>query len=167
MTIGYESIRFDQLRDALLGSGTRLLIDVRAVASSRRAGFSKSILASGLAEAGIGYVHLRDLGTPKEGRDAVRRGDIATMQRVFASHMQADRAQAALAEAAALAAREPCCLLCFERDHASCHRTLVAEMITGQSPSQETAGPARQPIRHLRALSDLPEPPAPRRRIVR
>ncbi len=76
------------MRDALLAAGTVLLIDVRAVAASRRAGFSKRVLAAGLAEAGIGYLHLQPLGTPKPGRDAVRRGDIATMQRIFALHMQ-------------------------------------------------------------------------------
>ena len=49
------------------GAGVKLLVDVRAVASSRRPGFSKNQLAAGLDERGISYLHLRGLGTP-EGR---------------------------------------------------------------------------------------------------
>ncbi len=135
-TIGYEASTFDRVRDALQADGVQLLLDVRALAASRKPGFSKRQLQAGLAEAGIGYVHLQPLGTPKPGRDAVRRGDVATMHRIYRGHMTADRPQAALAEAIALARSTPSCLLCFERDHRTCHRALVAEMVaaeTGQS----------------------------------
>ena len=97
-TVGYEAATFPQVRDALLASGVRLLLDVRALPASRKPGFSKRLLAAGLADAGIGYVHLQQLGTPKPGRDAVRRGDVAGMQALFRAHMTADRPQAALAE---------------------------------------------------------------------
>lgn len=157
-TIGYEAARFDQVRDALLAAGTRLLIDVRAIAASRRPGFSKRLLAGGLAEAGIQYVHLQRLGTPKDGRDAVRRGDVGTMERIFRAHMEGDRSQAALAEGQALAAGTRACLLCFERDPTHCHRSLVAEMIIGRTC---------QPIQHLHATIDLPEPVARRPRKTR
>ncbi|MGI4799989.1 MAG: DUF488 domain-containing protein [Janthinobacterium lividum] len=157
LTIGYEAARFDQVRDALGEAGTRLLIDVRAVASSRRPGFSKTLLANGLAEAGIDYLHLRPLGTPKDGRDAVRRGDVGTMQRIFRAHMEGDQSQAALAEARALAVETRACLLCFERDPVHCHRTLVAEMIIGETG---------QRVRHLHATLDLPEPKPPRSRKI-
>ena len=59
LTIGYQSARFPELRDALLEAGTKLLIDVRAIAASRHPGFSKRLLAGGLAEAGIDYIHLQ------------------------------------------------------------------------------------------------------------
>ena len=51
-TIGYEASTFDRVREALLADGVRLLVDVRAVAASRKPGFSKRLLAAGLAEAG-------------------------------------------------------------------------------------------------------------------
>ncbi len=149
LTIGYEAARFDQVRMALLEAGTRLLIDVRAVATSRRPGFSKRLLAGGLAEAGIGYLHLQPLGTPKDGRDAVRRGDVEAMHRIFLAHVSGDRSQAALAEARALAAETRACLLCFERDPTHCHRSLVAGMIA------DATGLA---VHHLHAAIDLPEP---------
>ncbi len=158
LTIGYEAARFEQVRDALVRAGTTLLIDVRAVASSRRAGFSKRVLAGGLAEAGIGYLHLQPLGTPKAGRDAVRRGDVDAMRRIFRAHVAGDRSQAALAEAGALAAERHVCLLCFERDHDHCHRALVADMIADRTS---------QAVQHLRAMIDGPEPERPRRRAGR
>ena len=117
------------------------------IAASRRPGFSKRLLAGGLAEAGIEYLHLRSLGTPKEGRDAVRRGDVGTMQRIFQAHMQGDQSRAALAEAQAIAIETHACLLCFERDHTHCHRTLVADMI---------AADTGLPITHLQASVELP-----------
>ncbi len=139
-TVGYEASSFAQVRDALLSAHVGLLIDVRAVAASRRPGFSKRLLAGGLAEAGIGYLHLQPLGTPKPGRDAVRRGDVETMRRIFQAHMQGDRSVAALAEAAAAARSTRVCLLCFEREPARCHRALVADLIC-----ERTA----QPVLHL------------------
>ena len=139
-TIGYEGCTVDTVLDTLRAAGTKLLVDVRAVAQSRKPGFSKRQLAAALDGAGIGYVHLQGLGTPKPGRDAVRAGHPERMVPIFMEHMRSDRAQAELAQAKALAAERVCCLLCFERDHATCHRTLVAELV-----SAETG----QVVRHL------------------
>ena len=133
LTIGYEGTTVPAVVDALLAAEARMLTDVRAVPSSRKPGFSKRLLAATLGEAGIGYVHLQPLGTPKVGRDAVRRGDVATMHRIFDAHMSGDQPQAALAAAVALARGPRACLLCFERDHATCHRTLVAERVAAQT----------------------------------
>lgn len=134
-TIGYEGCTIDSVVDALRAAGTALLIDVRAVPQSRKPGFSKRQLAAALDQAGIAYVHLQGLGTPKPGRDAVRAGHPERMEVIFRAHMESDRAQAELAQAKGLAVERPACLLCFERDHKTCHRRLVAEMIaadTGQ-----------------------------------
>ena len=65
-TIGYQAATVTSFLAALRVARVELLVDVRAVASSRRPGFSKSRLAGTLEEAGIGYLHLRDLGTPAE-----------------------------------------------------------------------------------------------------
>ena len=135
-TIGYEGCTIDMVVATLREAGTKLLIDVRAVAQSRKPGFSKRQLAAALDEAGIAYVHLQGLGTPKPGRDAVRAGHPERMVPIFQAHMTSDRAQAELAQAKGLAVERTACLLCFERDHTTCHRTLVAEIIveeTGQS----------------------------------
>ena len=135
-TAGYEGRVQDELFDALLAAGATVLLDVRAVPLSRKAGFSKRILAASAEARGLRYVHLQKLGTPKPGRQAARAGHTAEMERIFAAHMATPEAQAALAEARAITAAAPACLLCFERDHLNCHRRIVAEMIateTGQS----------------------------------
>ena len=61
-TIGYEQTPARAVLDELEDAGVKLLVDVRAVASSRRPGFSKNQLAAGLDERGISYLHLRGLG---------------------------------------------------------------------------------------------------------
>jgi uncharacterized protein (DUF488 family) len=134
-TIGYEGTTVDAVLTSLSAAGVTLLLDVRAVAASRKPGFSKRQLAAGLDAVGIRYVHLQGLGTPKPGRDAVRAGHPERMVPIFLAHMQGDRAQAELAQAIGLARTNRACLLCFERDHTTCHRRLVAEMViadTGQ-----------------------------------
>jgi len=128
-TIGYEGSIVDNVVAALREAGVTHLVDVRAVPQSRKPGFSKRLLGGTLAAAGIRYTHLRGLGTPKAGRDAVRHGDVGAMQRIFRAHMEEPDAQVDLARAAEIVAAEPACLLCFERDHTHCHRQLVAEML--------------------------------------
>ena len=69
-TVGYEATTMGEFIAALKKAGVERIIDVRAVPLSRRPGFSKNILAASLRDAGIDYVLLKNLGTPKLGRDA-------------------------------------------------------------------------------------------------
>jgi uncharacterized protein (DUF488 family) len=124
-TIGYEGATMDEFLTALGDAGVERVIDVRALPLSRRPGFSKSPLRGALADAGIDYVHLRALGTPAEGRSAAKRGDRATLKRVYDVQLALPEAIVAAEEMKRLAAERPSALLCFERDPASCHRTLL------------------------------------------
>jgi uncharacterized protein (DUF488 family) len=129
-TIGYEQTPAKSVLDELDQAGVKLLVDVRAVASSRRPGFSKSQLAAGLDERGISYVHLRGLGTPKEGRLAARAGQYETLQKIYAKHLKTPQAKEELDELSALVKKSgPVCILCYERDHLHCHRRWIAEII--------------------------------------
>ena len=134
-TVGYQAATVDSVLRALQAAGVELLVDVRAVASSRRPGFSKSSLAANLAAVGIGYVHLRGLGTPAAGRAAARAGRHARMRSIFREHLRTLEAQAELVELRELAsAGRRVCLLCFEADPQHCHRTLVAEALAARMP---------------------------------
>ena len=126
-TIGYESAPQAKVIAALKDAGVEVLIDVRAVAASRRAGFSKGLLSSSLEDAGIQYVHLRELGTPKEGRMAARKGQTAIMREIFEAHMAEPAAQLQLAQAIEIAKAKKAALLCYEADHRGCHRSIVVE----------------------------------------
>lgn len=125
-TIGYQDADPAALIAALQRAGVTLLLDIRDAPVSRKPGFSKRALAEATQAAGIGYRHLRGLGNPKPGRDAARAGDLAAYHRIFAAQLDSAAGRAELATAAALAAAQPACLLCFERDPAHCHRAIVA-----------------------------------------
>ncbi len=126
-TIGYEGATQPELIAALQAAGVRQVIDVRAVPLSRKPGFSKNVLAGGLKEAGIGYLHLKALGTPPAGREAARKGRMDEMKRIYAVQLETPEAGAETARMIASAEETPSALLCFERDPASCHRTPLRE----------------------------------------
>lgn len=128
-TIGYEAATLPEVIGKLMGAGVEVVLDVRAVAASRRAGFSKTVLRESLAAEGIAYEHLRGLGTPKPGREAARQGRIGEMEAIYAEHMATPEAQDGLALAIAIARERPAALLCFEACAAGCHRRIVAGLI--------------------------------------
>lgn len=127
LTIGYEGSTIEDFVATMKLTDVQVLIDIRDVPVSRKRGFSKRALAEFLENVGVRYVHLRDLGDPKAGREAARRGDMGTFQRIFRAHLAGKEAQHALEEALAITSEARACLLCFERDHSVCHRAIVAE----------------------------------------
>ena len=134
-TIGYESSTVAAVLDALAGAGVKLLVDVRAVASSRRPGFAKSKLAANLAGAGIDYLHLRRLGTPSDGRAAARAGRHDEMKSIFREHLATEGAQEELHRLAdVVRSGRRVCLMCFEADPAHCHRSMVATALGALLP---------------------------------
>jgi uncharacterized protein (DUF488 family) len=128
-TIGYEGKTLDEMLGQLTEAGVELLIDVRAVAASRRPGFSKTALAGALRARGIDYLHLRPLGTPKAGREAARKGQVAEMRAIFEEQLATPEAELALERAKSAAAERPSALLCFEADAGHCHRAVLAERL--------------------------------------
>jgi uncharacterized protein (DUF488 family) len=128
-TIGYEQATLDAVIGALVAAGTQVLADIRYLPLSRRPGFSKSGLAAAAREAGIEYRHIKPLGTPAEGRAAARRGDHAELARVYAGQLELPEALAAMAELRDLAGEKRVALLCYERDAAACHRSLLIEAL--------------------------------------
>jgi len=128
-TIGYESTTMEEFLAALKGAGVERLIDVRALPLSRRPGFSKSPLRAALEEVGIEYVHLKALGTPAEGRSAARAGRHADLERVYAGQLELPEAVVQAAQMIELAEEKPSALLCFEREPAHCHRTLLLSAV--------------------------------------
>jgi uncharacterized protein (DUF488 family) len=125
-TIGYEHTTQAGLIAALQAHGVKRVIDTRDVANSRRAGFSKKLLGASLDEAGITYVHLRRLGTPKAWRDANRAGRMDEFRRIYMARFNEPESQLALLEAEDLCRTQPTALLCFCGDGEKCHRHIIA-----------------------------------------
>jgi len=128
-TIGYEGATMPEFIAALKAAGVERVIDVRALPLSRRPGFSKTPLKGALQEAGVDYVHLRALGTPAEGRSAARAGRHEDMARIYAGQLELPEAMVQGEQMLELAREKPSALLCFEREPAHCHRSLLLEAI--------------------------------------
>ena len=139
-TIGYEGAVIKDFIETLRAFDIKVLVDIREVPVSRKRGFSKNALAQALEQVKIRYVHLRDLGDPKPGREAARRGDMSAFEQIFREHIRTDKALKALEQARGIAYKDRACLLCFERDYSSCHRNIVAEEMLGHEINE---------IRHL------------------
>src|SRR3546814_5356506 len=84
----------------------------------RKPGFSKRALAAALAEHGLHYLHLPELGNPKDNRvgfadvDGVAGGE--ARERYRTEVLATDLAAAALDRLTELGARDGAVLLCFE-----------------------------------------------------
>jgi uncharacterized protein (DUF488 family) len=128
MTIGYESLSPAGFFGILQRCKVSMVVDVRELPISRRAGFAKNALAAGLSEHGIKYVHISALGCPRDVRHAYREdGDWARYTRAFKNYLETQLP--ALEELSGLMKEERCCLLCFEEDYNFCHRSFVAERV--------------------------------------
>ena len=129
-TIGYEQAKLDSVLDELKRAKIDLLVDTRAVAASRRPGFSKRQLAASLDDNSIAYIHLQKLGTPKEGREAARSGDIEKLWGIYDKHIKTPEAKAALDELIALTkSGKRVALLCYCRDPKACHRSRIVATV--------------------------------------
>ncbi len=129
-TIGYELSKPDAVIAELKRAKVKLLVDTRAVAASRKPGFSKRQLAATLDENGIAYLHLQKLGTPDAGRQAARAGKLDTLWKIYAKHLKTPEAIEAMAELVTIVkSGQSVCLLCYERDKDCCHRTRIAEIV--------------------------------------
>jgi len=134
-TIGYENATVPRFLETLKEAGVELIVDVRAVASSRRPGFAKTKLAENVGSVGIEYLHLRGLGTPADGRAAARAGRHEEMRAIFMEHMETSEAQDELERLAELVrSGRRACLLCLEADPTHCHRSMVAEALQALVP---------------------------------
>ncbi len=116
-TIGYEKRTPDEFVDALRTAGVEQLIDIRQLPLSRRKGFSKTPLAAILAGVDIAYVHLRNAGNPFRHFDD-------NILALYAGHLQSS--PEIVDEVLEVATAKRSALMCLERDHAQCHRSVLS-----------------------------------------
>lgn len=133
VSIGYEQLDVNELISLLTANRVSTLVDVRLNPISRKKGFSKKALAEALNEAGIEYLHERELGNPKENRDAFRKGLESARQR-YRRHLQ-NGAASVYERLVDLASTSRIALLCYERDHDQCHRSCILEAVQVDRPA--------------------------------
>jgi uncharacterized protein (DUF488 family) len=156
LTIGYEGSAIADFLATLQEAKIDAVIDVRDVPVSRKAGFSKNALAQALEATGISYIHLKQLGDPKEGRDAARLGNHDEFRRIYTARLQTPEAKVELKVAIETASAARACLLCYERDPKNCHRSLVAKCMSNKAEFRVTHLGVRDGIaeRSKRILQD-------------
>lgn len=128
-TIGYEGATPEAFDYTLTEAKINLLVDVRAVAISRRRGFSKTALSARVSASGIEYLHLRSLGDPKPGRMAARAGEMSLFRTIYSAHMATNEVRMELEKLVSICEQQRAALLCFEADPTGCHRSMIAEYI--------------------------------------
>lgn len=129
-SVGYEGLTIDALVSRLRLHGVSTVADVRLNAISRKKGFSKSALSKALNEAGIEYLHLRELGNQRDNREGYSDVDTSEGRAArarFISGMAESRAEVALEQLAELAANRKVAVFCYEADQTHCHREQVIE----------------------------------------
>ncbi|MDX6589118.1 MAG: hypothetical protein QOI84_392 [Solirubrobacterales bacterium] len=138
-TIGVYDFDRDSFLEALDGAGVDLVLDVRqrrGVRGSEYAWANARRLQAGLAEAGIGYSHLKELAPTTELRqlqysEDARLGEgkrsrtaLAPEYVRFYTEQVLDRVD--LAPIVSWVGGSAGALLCVERDPEACHRSLIA-----------------------------------------
>ncbi|WP_156685619.1 DUF488 domain-containing protein [Mycobacterium sp. Marseille-P9652] len=136
VSIGYEGRTVGDLVAQLLNQRVRVLVDVRLTPLSRKPGLSKRKLSEALAAVGIGYVHHRALGNPKDNRAGFRAGEPWSRAR-YRDVLETAAATNALAKVSELLDDGVVALLCFEYDHAACHRDLVVRRLLEARPTAD------------------------------
>lgn len=128
-TIGYEGTDIDRFVATLCAVEIEAVADIRALALSRKKGFSKTALRARIEKEGIAYSHFSALGDPKPGRDAARAGRYDEFEDIYTKYLSGLVPQAALFDLSTQVREVPTCLLCFERDPTYCHRSIVADRL--------------------------------------
>jgi uncharacterized protein (DUF488 family) len=133
LTIGYEGASLADFLATLKAAGVQILLDIRELPLSRRKGFSKNALSAALKDVGIEYSHQRALGSPPQIRYRLRKdGDLARFFSDFRGYLAT---QETLLDTLARTTTGAVALLCYERNHAECHRSVVAEALARRAHS--------------------------------
>ena len=133
-TIGYEGVSQDALFQTLVFHDVQTLLDIRQLPQSRKPGLSKTALGAAAAGYGMGYQHLRALGTPRDLRYQRKIDhDEAAFRAGYLTYLATQ--EAAMEALVEQVQQGRCCLLCYEANVEECHRLLVAnravEMTSG------------------------------------
>ena len=137
-TTGYEGESITQFIQKLHDNEINCVVDVREIPISRKKGFSKNAIALALKENGIGYVHMKALGSPKGIRDELHAThDYSVFFQKYRCYVVNQLDQ--IVEVLHIAKRARTCLLCFEKDCKTCHRSVIADIMVNEMPGVDGA----------------------------
>ena len=138
-TIGHSTRTIEEFLSLLQAHGVEQVADVRTVPRSRHnPQFNRETLPASLAEAGIGYVHLAELGglrkpLPDSNNAAWKNASF----RGYADYMQTPEFAAGLDHLLELAREHPTVVMCAEAVPWRCHRSLIGDALTARGINVE------------------------------
>jgi uncharacterized protein (DUF488 family) len=133
-SLGHSTRPIEAFVALLTAHGVERLVDIRTIPQSRRhPHFGQASLSRSLAEAGIGYTHLRGLGgLRKPSPSSINTAWQHSGFRGYADYMQTPEFAAALEELLAIAGRERVAVMCAEAVPWRCHRQLLADALVAR-----------------------------------
>ena len=130
-TIGHSTRSIDEFIEALKSFEIRTLADVRSFPGSRRCPqFNKENLRDSLAEAGIDYIHLPDLGGRRRAKpDSLNMAWQSKTFRGYADYMETEAFQKGIARLLEAARERRTAIMCAEAVWWRCHRSLISDYL--------------------------------------
>jgi len=128
-TVGYERRDGDELIAALQDAGVDTLVDVRQRAMSRRVDFRGKALSAACDAVGMNYLAMPELGSTDELRNQLQEtGDFSHFARRFRNLAKRTMTDP-LNQIAQMAPERSIALICYERCHDECHRSVITEIL--------------------------------------
>jgi len=127
-TIGYEAKVINDFVLELKDNNIKKIVDVRELPLSRKKGFSKTPFSKILEEEGIDYIHMKELGNPRELRKKLREdGDINFFFKEYLKYLKTKKT--IVEKLYRIVLKEDCCLMCYENLPIKCHRSKICDEI--------------------------------------
>ena len=160
-TIGHWTLTQDEFVGLLAGQRIDLVADVRAHPGSRSSPhFHRDLMPGWLADAGIGYAHLADLGGRRRKQDVDPRTNAGWQNTSFENYADYTLLPAyedGIDALTALAAHHRVAVMCAEPMPWRCHRLLVANTLTARGRTvRHVVGPGDPLVHELGAWGARP-----------
>lgn len=128
-TVGHSTREWPQFLSLLMQAGVEAVADVRRYPASRRhPQFAAATMAGGLAEAGIDYIPMVELGGRRNPRkDSPNTAWRNASFRGYADYMATDDYREARDRLEAIAATRRTAAMCAEAYWTQCHRSLISD----------------------------------------
>jgi uncharacterized protein (DUF488 family) len=134
LTVGHSNRSAEDFVALLRAHGVDLLVDVRRLPKSKfNPQFHVDSLPGTLRQAGIGYLHMPELGGLRHSQpDSKNTGWKNSTFRGYADYMQTEAFQTALDDLQRLEAGSRVAIMCAEAVPWRCHRSLIADALTAR-----------------------------------
>jgi uncharacterized protein (DUF488 family) len=131
LTIGHSTRPIEEFLNLLRAHAVACVADVRTVPKSRyNPQFAKDALSASLEAAGIGYIHMPELGGLRHTTaSSINTGWRNASFRGYADYMQSPDFARGLDDLIARAGSERVAIMCAEAVPWRCHRSLIADAL--------------------------------------